>query len=68
MLNYNDVYEILRKEKYSEILQPLPKDFLKDVGEYLNDRKEQSAKDEDMFNESVLKNKKQLENSIALFK
>lgn len=68
MLNYNDVYEVLRKEKYSEILQPLPKDFLKDIGEYLNDRKEQSVKDEDMFNESVLKNKKQLENSIALFK
>lgn len=68
MLNYNEVYEILRKEKYSEILQPLPKDFLKDISEYLSDRKEQSVKDEDLFNDSVLKNKKQLENSIALFK
>jgi len=68
MLSYNDLYEILRKEKYSEALQSLSRDFLKEMGEYLNERKEQSIGSDDLFQESAIKNKKQLENSIALFK
>ena len=67
MLSYNDIYELLRKEKYSENLQQLPKNFVEDVSEYLNDRKGESSKNEDMFADSVLKSKKQLENSIAIF-
>jgi len=59
MLTYNDLYEILRKEKYSEMLQQLPKNFVEDVSEYLADRKSQTTKDE---------SKKQLENSVAIFK
>ena len=30
MISYNDIYEILRKEKYSEVLQQLPKNFIED--------------------------------------
>jgi DNA replication initiation complex subunit (GINS family) len=68
MLTYNDLYEILRKEKFSEGLQTLPKNFLEDTSEYLSDKKEQSAKEGDLFADSIAKSKKQLENSIAIFK
>ena|SRR3989338_10839459 len=68
MLTYNDLYEILRKEKYGEALQTLPKNFISDFLEYLNAQKEQSSKDEGLFIDTVIKSKKQLENSISLFK
>mgnify|MGYP001574151035 CR=1 FL=1 len=68
MLTYNDLYELLRKEKYGENLQQLPKNFVDDVTEYLNDRKDQSFSGGDLFADSVAKSKKQLENSIAIFK
>lgn len=68
MLSYNDLYELLRKEKYGENLQQLPKNFVDDVTEYLNDRKDQSSNGGDLFADSVAKSKKQLENSIAIFK
>ncbi len=67
-MSYNDLYEILRKEKYNEALQQLPKGFLEEVREYLSDRKEQAMQESDMFQDSVLKAKKQFENSIAIFK
>tara|TARA_Y100000310_G_scaffold216961_1_gene218038 strand:+ start:90 stop:647 length:558 start_codon:yes stop_codon:yes gene_type:complete len=68
MLSYNDLYEILRKEKYSEPLQPLSKSFVKEVSEFLLEKKSEISSDSDMFGESVLKSKKQLENSLAIFK
>jgi len=68
MLTYHDLYEIVRKEKYSELLQKLPDSFLLDIGEYLKDRREQSMQEEGLFAESGAKNKKQLENSVALLK
>lgn len=68
MLSYNDLYELLRKEKYSEVLQVLPKNFVSEVSEYLNDRRDQSLKEDDLFADNVIKSKKQLENSIALFR
>ncbi len=68
MLSYNDLYEILRKEKYSESLQLLSKSFIAELAEYLNERKDESVKENDLFADSVAKSKKQLENSIAIFK
>lgn len=68
MINYNDLYELLRKEKYSEILQQLPKDFLDEMAVYLQDKKDQSISQEEIFQEFAFKSKKQLENSIAIFK
>jgi DNA replication initiation complex subunit (GINS family) len=62
------LYELLRKEKFSETLQQLPKNFLQDTSEYLNEKREQSSKENDMFLDSIAKTKKQLENSIAIFK
>lgn len=68
MISYNDLYEILRKEKYTETLQQLPKDFIKEVSDYFSDKKMESSKEDDLFQDTIAKSKKQLENSVALFK
>ena len=68
MITYNDLYDVLRKERYSEQLQPIPKNFFKEVSAYLKDKKEIANKKNDDFSETILKTKKQFENSIALFK
>ncbi|MAH07238.1 hypothetical protein CMI38_03240 [Candidatus Pacearchaeota archaeon] len=68
MITYNELYEALRKERYSEQLQPIPKNFVKEVAGYLKDKKEIANKKDDEFSETILKTKKQFENSIAIFK
>ena len=68
MINYNDLYELLRKEKYAENLQVLPKKFISEVCDFLNEQRSQDADDGDSILGNVGKSKKQLENSIALFK
>lgn len=68
MITYNELYEALRKERYSEQLQPIPKRFIIEVAAYLNDKKEIANKDNDEFSENILKTKKQFENSISIFK
>jgi len=68
MLSYNDLYELLRKEKYAESLQTIPLSFLEGYSEYINNVKEMSLKESGLFSDSVDKSKKQLENSIAIFK
>ncbi|MEM4271812.1 MAG: hypothetical protein QXD13_01850 [Candidatus Pacearchaeota archaeon] len=68
MLSYNDLYELLRKERFNESLQLLPKNFVEDVAEYLNERKGSTASEDGLFADSILKAKKQFENSIAIFK
>ena len=34
MITYNELYDALRKERYSEQLQPIPKRFIKEVSDY----------------------------------
>jgi len=68
MITYKDLYEALRKERYSEQLQPLLKGFIKEVADYLKDRKQATSKDHDLFSEEAQKNKKQLENAVSIFK
>ncbi len=68
MITYNDLYDALRKERYSEQLQPIPKNFIKEVSAYLKDKKEIANKKSDDFSDAILKTKKQFENSIAIFK
>lgn len=68
MLTYNDLYEILRKEKYSENLQILPKKFIQEFKEYLKENKQFDSADTNPFSEATIKNKKQIENAIAIFK
>jgi len=68
MLTYNDIYEALRKERYSEQLQSLGKNFVKEVSAYLKEKKEISEKSGDIFSEAISKTKKQFENAISMFK
>ncbi len=68
MLTYQDLFEIVRKEKYSEVLQPLPKQFHLEFIEYIQSKKDNTAPETDLFMDATLKSKKQLENSLALFK
>jgi DNA replication initiation complex subunit (GINS family) len=68
MIGYNELYELLRKEKYSEQLQTLPKKFVEEFKEYLEENKPLDTNKSDLFSESVAKSKKQLENAISLFR
>jgi len=68
MITYNELYDALRKERYSEQLQALPKNFIKEVAAYLKDKKEIANRRDDDFTDTIIKTKKQFENSIAIFK
>ena len=69
MLTYNDLYEYLRKEKYSEQLQNLPKDFVLQFSDYMAEiRKKFCDVGVDSFSDDILKEKKQYENAMAIFK
>ncbi len=69
MLSYTDLYDLLRKEKYNDILQQLPKNFLIDICDYLAEKKNLAVvKEDEMFADAVDKAKKQYENSISIFK
>jgi DNA replication initiation complex subunit (GINS family) len=68
MITYNELYDALRRERYSEQLQSIPKSFIKEVSAYLKDKRAIVNKKGDDFSEGLLKTKKQFENSIAIFK
>jgi len=68
MITYNDIYEAARKERYSEQLQRLSKNFIDDVSNYLREKKGISDKQDDVFSDVIIKTKKQLENAVTLFK
>jgi DNA replication initiation complex subunit (GINS family) len=68
MITYNDLYETLRKERYSEQLQPLSQKFILDVSAYIAEKKKLSNQGGDFFSDEVAKIKKQLENSNSIFK
>jgi len=68
MIGYNELYEILRKEKYSDQLQPLPRKFIEEFKEYLSENKPSESKNTDLFADSIAKSKKQLENAISIFR
>jgi len=68
MITYSDIYEAARKERYSAQLQPIPKNFVEEVANYLREKKEIASKEDDDFSDVIIKTKKQLENAITLFK
>ncbi len=68
MITYNDLYEAARKERYSDSLQKLSKNFILDVAEYLKEKKQLSLKEDDLLYDMVAKTKKQLENATTLFR
>jgi len=68
MITYNDIYEAARKERYSKQLQKLSEKFVSDFASYIKEKKEISAKDDDVFSDVIVKTKKQMEQAIILFK
>ena len=68
MLTFSDIYEAMRKEKYSENLQMLPKSFMSDAYEYFEEKKKFLSKEDDLFSNMAIKNKKKLDNAISSFR
>lgn len=68
MITFSDLYEAMRKEKYSEQLQNFPKKFLVDVSEYFREKREFLSKEDDLFSDMAMKNKKKLENALSSFR
>ena len=68
MITFNDLYEAERKERYSDQLQALSKNFVSDVADYFREKKELISKDNDVFSDMIMKTKKQLETAMTLFK
>ncbi len=68
MITYKDIYEISRKERFSEGLQKIPENFIVEFSEYLKEKKKMASKEEDLFSDLITKTKKQIENSVILFK
>src|SRR3989344_2743518 len=67
-MDYNELYEFLRKEKYADPLQALAPSFVEDVSAFLRERRANLADNSDLFSEETLKSKKQFENAISLFR
>jgi len=68
MLKYEDLYEILRREKTSDGLQKMSDDFIKSFSEFIHENKKAITKNGDFFAEELIRDKKQYENSMVLFK
>jgi len=68
MITFSDIYEAMRKEKYSEQLQSFPSKFLVEVSQYFKEKKEFLNKEEDSFSDMSLRNKKKLENALSSFR
>jgi DNA replication initiation complex subunit (GINS family) len=68
MLTFSDIYEAMRKEKYGENLQILPKAFLAETAEYFSEKKEFLNKEDDLFSDVAIKNKKKLDNAVSSFR
>lgn len=68
MITYAELYELLRKEKYTEQLQPLPKGFFNEAAAYFRDKRKIANRSNELFNETIAKTKKQLENAISIIK
>jgi len=68
MITYPEIYELLRKEKYNESLQLLPKTFYQDLADYFSDKRKIANKTDETFNDAIVKTKKQLENAITVLK
>lgn len=68
MLTFSDIYEAMRKEKYSDNLQLLPAKFLMEVNQYFEDKKNFLKNEKDLFSDTAIKNKKKLDNAMNSFR
>ncbi|MBS3166678.1 hypothetical protein J4403_00540 [Candidatus Woesearchaeota archaeon] len=71
IITYESLYEILRREKFKEEIQELPKDFIKKVVNYLNDKAgiiETQEKKRSIFSGEVDRVKKEFLNIKKMIK
>ena len=72
MVTYPEIFEILRKEKYSDKLQELGKNFLDDVSLYLKEKRALLEREREerpsFFNETLERTKKQLDNAKIMLR
>ena len=68
MLSFSDIYEAMRKEKYSENLQILPRSFLSDASNYFSEKKKFLNNEDDLFSDVAIKGKKKLDNAHTSFR
>ena len=68
MLSFSDIYEAMRKEKYSENLQILSRNFLAEVSGYFAEKKEFLNREDDLFSDVAIKGKKKLDNAVSSFR
>lgn len=68
MITYSELHELLTKEKYNEQLQPLSKEFYKELSEYFQDKKKITEKESEEFSEVISKTKKQLSSAVIALK
>lgn len=70
MITYSDLYDVLRKERYNERLQKLPKNFFVQLGAYFREKKAVAEKESEgsIFDDEIAKTKKQLENAKTMVK
>jgi len=69
MITYQEIYDLLRKEKYNEALQPLPKNFFTELSLYINEKKEMISKDsKSIFSDTITMTRKQLDNTMSIIK
>lgn len=68
MISYEELYEFLRREKNNEQLQALPKEFIKSFSEYIHEHRRKISRNGDFFAEEIIKEKKQYENSLTIFR
>jgi DNA replication initiation complex subunit (GINS family) len=67
-MNYEELYESLRKEKNSEQLQALPLEFIESLTNYLAESRSHLERNGGFFADDLINEKKQYENSIVMFK
>lgn len=68
MLKYEDLYELLRREKTNDTLQKMSLSFMRDFSEFIHQNKKAITNNGDFFAEELMRDKKQYENSMILFK
>lgn len=71
MITYQEIYDVLRKEKYNEILQQLPENFLQEVSVYLKEKKNIVSRDNsegNLFSDTLRMTRKQLDNALSIIK
>jgi len=68
MITYSEIYEASKKERYSEQLQPLMKNFIMEVRNYLGEKKQIALKENIEFSDVITATKKQIENAQMLFR